>query len=148
MNAPVTGGCQCGAVRYAMATQPQGGICHCRMCQRATGGPFAALTGVKKADFRWTKGEPAWFSSSTVARRPFCRECGTPLGFEYVQGPIMDVMAGTLDEPERANIRSHVGVEARLSWLKMCDGLPEHQTGETSSIDLDAGFASHQAGAA
>ena len=115
------------------------------MCQRATGGPFAALTGVAKAHFAWTRGEPAWFASSSLARRPFCRDCGTPLGFEYVSGPIIDVMVGALDDPERANMRSHVGVESRLSWLKLNDGLPEHRTGETSSIGLQ-GLVSQQSG--
>ena len=37
----LTGGCQCGAVRYALYAMPErAGICHCRMCQKAVGGPF------------------------------------------------------------------------------------------------------------
>ena len=34
-----TGGCQCGAVRYALYAMPEGSVCHCRMCQKAVGGP-------------------------------------------------------------------------------------------------------------
>ena len=31
----LTGGCQCGAVRYALYAAPdRAGICHCRMCQK------------------------------------------------------------------------------------------------------------------
>ena len=40
----MTGGCQCGAVRYALNAQPEGSFCHCRMCQRASGGPFGVRT--------------------------------------------------------------------------------------------------------
>ena len=41
-----TGGCQCGAIRYAFyAPLENAHVCHCRMCQRATGGVFAALAG-------------------------------------------------------------------------------------------------------
>ena len=44
----LTGGCQCGALRYHVAAGPAfASICHCRMCQRATGGPFAALLKLK-----------------------------------------------------------------------------------------------------
>ena len=40
----LTGGCQCGAVRYALLEEPTGAhICHCRMCQKAFGSFFAPL---------------------------------------------------------------------------------------------------------
>jgi hypothetical protein len=56
-----TGGCQCGAVRYEMYVAPQNShVCHCRMCQRATGGVFAALAGAPKSEFAWTKGAPTF----------------------------------------------------------------------------------------
>ena len=46
-NFRMTGGCQCGAVRYALLEQPDNPhICHCRMCQKAFGSFFAPLTGV------------------------------------------------------------------------------------------------------
>ena len=69
--AVLTGGCQCGAVRYALYAEPDVGICHCRMCQKATGGLFLASAGVPLAQFAWTKGEPAVFQSSSVAERGY-----------------------------------------------------------------------------
>ena len=42
-----TGGCQCGAVRYAAyAPLNHSHFWHCRMCQKAVGNLFAALAGV------------------------------------------------------------------------------------------------------
>ncbi len=125
----MTGGCQCGAVRYALHAQPEGSFCHCRMCQRAVGGPFAALTCLAQADLEWTKGAPKIYASSSIATRGFCADCGTPLTFAYNTGGYINVTVGSLDEPERANVVEHFGVESRLSWLKMCDGLPEQATG-------------------
>jgi hypothetical protein len=78
----VTGGCQCGAVRYAISGplhNPH--ICHCRMCQKAFGNYFAALVGTRRENLTWTRGEPASFRSSSVVQRGFCRDCGTPLSF-------------------------------------------------------------------
>ena len=74
-NTPnITGGCQCGAVRYALKSEPTGAsICHCRMCQKAFGNYFAPLTGVPLADLEWTRGQPGIFKSSEAVERGFCR---------------------------------------------------------------------------
>jgi hypothetical protein len=142
-----TGGCQCGAVRYGLYVAPQNAhACHCRMCQRAVGGAFALLAGAPKADFAWTKGEPAWFSSSNLARRPFCRACGTPLGFTYeLPTARMYVTIGSLDAPEAVPIVQHYGIESRLSWVRFCEGVPEEATGaDAKAAEFLAGMTSHQ----
>ena len=125
------GGCQCGSVRYALYTRPKTSLfCHCRMCQRASGGVFAPWTTVEREDFAWTKGRPATFASSDIAERGFCRRCGTPLSLIYQDDIDVSVMTGTLDEPEKAPIDHHYGVESQVSWLKLCDGLPGRATWE------------------
>ncbi len=132
-RAPViAGGCQCGAVRYALYVAPQKShVCHCRMCQRASGGVFAALAGAPKADFAWTAGAPAIFASSNLAERAFCRECGTPLGFTYVLTEARQyVTIGSLDAPEAAPIVIQYGVESRLPWVRFCEDVPGEATGE------------------
>jgi len=119
MEEPVlTGGCQCGAVRYALGAMPEGtSICHCRMCQKAVGGPFAVFAPVRLADFAWTRGDPPAFRSSTAAERHFCPACGTPLTFRYLHKPWIDVSLGSLDHPARVQPTLQVGVESRLPWL-------------------------------
>jgi hypothetical protein len=126
------GGCQCGAVRYAFyAPLENSHACHCRMCQRATGGAFALLVGSKKKDFAWTKGEPAVFASSNLATRAYCRDCGTPLSFSYNQPEArFYVTTGTLDHPEAAPIIIQYGVESRIPWVKFCHDVPSEATGE------------------
>ncbi|WFL76798.1 GFA family protein [Altererythrobacter arenosus] len=94
-----TGGCQCGKVRYRATIDPaQAYLCHCRMCQRATGGVSIAFIGLQKADIAWESG-PDWYASSPIARRPFCSNCGTPLGFAFNDSEGMDITVGSLDEP-------------------------------------------------
>ena len=101
-----TGGCQCGAVRYALYAPPEGThVCHCRMCQKAVGGPFAALAPVRLADFAWTRGTPGSFLSSPLAARDFCAACGTPLTFRYLDSEWIDVTIGSLDRPARGAAR-------------------------------------------
>ena len=59
MSALVSGGCQCGAVRFRAGKFGRSSICHCRMCQKAFGRFFGAL--VTAHQFEWTRGEPALF---------------------------------------------------------------------------------------
>ena len=104
------------------------GICHCRMCQKATGGLFLASAGVPLAQFAWTKGEPAVFQSSSVAERGFCRECGTPLFFRYLAKDTIDVTIGSLDDPAAAKPASQVGVESWVPWWRELFELPGRTT--------------------
>jgi hypothetical protein len=141
------GGCQCGAIRYAFyAPFENAHVCHCRMCQRATGGLFAALAGTAPENFAWTRGTPGYFASSSLAKRAFCEKCGTPLSFKYDTGSArMYTTIGSLDHPELAPIVKQFGIESRLPWVKFCDDVPAERTGETTAAqEFLAGMQSHQ----
>jgi hypothetical protein len=128
----MTGGCQCGAVRYALFETPVSTVCHCRMCQKAVGGPFAALSKVPMARFVWTRGQPARFQSSSAAERHFCAGCGTPLTFHYLDGDAIEVTTGSLDTPALAPATKNFGVEGRLPWI---DRLMPGQLPEVTTMD-------------
>ncbi|TNY34361.1 GFA family protein [Pelagovum pacificum] len=126
---PLTGGCQCGAIRFACDAMPFNiHACHCRMCQKAVGGPFAVICPTEKAAFRVTKGEIAWFASSDVARRGFCRDCGTPMIFDYPHAGDIGVLAGCFDQPEGLPPERNCGTESRLGWVATLHDLPASET--------------------
>ncbi|HRD74535.1 MAG TPA: GFA family protein [Hyphomicrobiaceae bacterium] len=111
----MTGGCQCGAVRYALYTAPtHASICHCRMCQKASGNYFQPFTGVPRAEFTWTKGTPGTFRSSELVERDFCRDCGTPLTYRALDRDRVSVTIGSLDEPGRIALEMQYGVESAV----------------------------------
>ena len=138
----MNGGCQCGAVRYSLFEAPESTVCHCRMCQKAVGGPFAALSKVKTTQFAWTKGQPASFQSSSVAERHFCSACGTPLTFHYLDGDAIEVTTGSLDNPASVPTTKNFGTESRLPWIgHIAPGqVPDITTAEISARDI----VSHQ----
>jgi hypothetical protein len=142
-----TGGCQCGAVRYAFyAPLENSHVCHCRMCQRATGGVFAALAGTSPDNFAWTRGTPSYYASSSLAKRAFCEKCGTPLSFKYdTPTARMYTTIGSLDQPELAPIVKQFGIEGRLSWVKFCEDVPGERTAESAADqEFLAGMKIHQ----
>jgi hypothetical protein len=126
-----SGGCQCGAVRYRTKADPAAAyLCHCRMCQRATGGVSIAFVGVKLADTQWD-GEPDWYQSSPIAERPFCARCGTPLGFKFLEGSAnMDLTIGSFDDPSDFTPKHHFGAESiHDAWIDT-SALPRYRTDE------------------
>ncbi|HEY1881308.1 MAG TPA: GFA family protein [Caulobacteraceae bacterium] len=124
---PLTGGCQCGAVRFAAYDLRGAGVCHCRMCQKAFGSVFAPLVTAGRVE--WTRGEPARFRSSSMAVRGFCRDCGTPLTYEP-DGSKTDLAIGAFDEPARIRPTTQHGIEARIAWVGDIATLPGRETTE------------------
>ncbi|HJZ45215.1 MAG TPA: GFA family protein [Hyphomicrobiaceae bacterium] len=141
----LVGGCQCGAVRFAVYAEPiKTGICHCRMCQKAVAGPFAVLAEVPWGEFAWTRGQPAAFRSSSRAMRDFCAACGTPLSYRQPDGAIIELLTGAFDEPARVPPTYEVGTESKLAWLAHLPDLPGKTTSENSGAETIAAVESHQ----
>jgi hypothetical protein len=129
--ATMTGRCACGRVRFeAEIDSDDAYLCHCRMCQRATGSVSIAFKSVKRAKVRW-EADPDWYESSPIARRPYCSRCGTSLGFLFNEGSDkMDLTVAAFDEPERFRPKWHFGAESlHEAWLDT-SGLPRHRTDE------------------
>jgi hypothetical protein len=140
-----TGGCQCGAVRYALHAEPTDPhLCHCRMCQKAFGSYFAPLASVALADVTWTRGAPATFLSSSAGERGFCRDCGTPLTFRYVDIDKIEISLGSLDAPARVKPGIQYGTEARMPWFRMLADLPGSRTEDDIPAERMAQLKSRQ----
>lgn len=134
MTETMTGGCQCGRIRYAVEiASDEAYLCHCRMCQRATGGVSIAFVNVPKAALRW-ECEPDWYASSATARRPFCSTCGTPLGFEYPDSEKIDLTVGSFDAPGHFRPAHHFGAESlHEAWIDTKQ-LPRYRTDEHQTL--------------
>ena len=141
----LTGGCQCGAIRFALTAAPvKISICHCRMCQKASGAPFASFADIEKSDFSWTRGKPAAFKSSTIAERDFCRDCGTPLSFRRIDGERIEIMTGAFDRPDRVIPTRQYGTESRLGWVVGIANMPSQTTLQNCGPEKVATIVSHQ----
>ncbi len=130
-----TGGCQCGALRFE-TTLPLDAVyvCHCRMCQKSVGGPFAVFTKLPLEGFRWTRGQPAEWASSSLGVRQFCPSCGTPVGYRYKAGEETKdqyLTGGAFDDFQSIVPTVQFDSESRLRWMDHLNELPVHDLGDT-----------------
>jgi hypothetical protein len=134
-----SGGCQCGAVRFRVeGALADASICHCRMCQKASGNFYLPLVSVRGARLTWTRGAPKKFRSSNVALRGFCGDCGTPLSYEAPDGIALSIAA--FDKPEEIAPTIQWGIEAMLPYVDSIPALPRKTTPE----DIDAAGFLHE----
>ena len=136
-----TGGCQCGAVRFRVSGIGRPMICYCRMCQKAfgsVGGPLVGVTGMT-----WTRGRPAHFQSSNIARRGFCADCGTPLTFESA-GEV-ELAIGTFDAGAEIAPTLQLGVENKPAWVDHLGVMPTRTPEQQAKHAIKYGtVVSHQ----
>jgi hypothetical protein len=105
MTQPFAGGCACGAIRYECSAEPLRMVqCHCRDCQRTSGGAYVAVVIVHADAVKILKGElrfhPMPSSRGGNIHRGFCVDCGSPVLSKFDYAPqIVGIRAGSLDDP-------------------------------------------------
>jgi hypothetical protein len=141
----LSGGCQCGAVRYEWVENPAySSVCYCRMCQKASGQPFMGLTGGKIEHLKWTRGAPSFFRSSNMAQRGFCKDCGTPLTYAFDGNGRISVTINSLDDPEAMPPTKQYGTESEVSWVRGIHELPAQRTDEWMKNDKATQMVNNQ----
>lgn len=108
--------------------------CHCRDCQRASGGIGAFPLLVAKESFKFTKGTPRYhFTQSQMGfqhKRGFCPECGSRLtGGENADGssPFVGVNAASLDDPGWFRPNYHIFASDAQPWDQMDSAIPRYE---------------------
>jgi hypothetical protein len=132
MDGDFVGGCLCGAVRYRATAMLRTDLCHCRMCQKASGAPVVAWLTVPGDAFAFTQGQPVAYRSSARAVRHFCGTCGSQLTFREPEDPSeLDINLATLDRPEAVPPQYHIHTTSRMPWLDIHDDLPRYPGSRT-----------------
>ena len=134
------GGCQCGRVRYrARGPRDRASVCYCRMCQKASGGPFMAFVRFPAEQIEWLT-PPTVFASSNRAERGFCPACGTPLSYRHLGSPYLSVTLHSLDEPASVRPEMAFSPAAAPDWCFALKELPP----QDMDFSADPTFRNHQ----
>ncbi|MGH2715599.1 MAG: GFA family protein [Thermoleophilaceae bacterium] len=131
MDAPITGGCMCGAVRYEVSALPEhAGYCHCTRCQRRTGGAASISARLRRGSFTILEGAElvSVYMPDEGFEKAFCSRCGSALFSRNPADPEqIGVRMGTFDADSgvRPSYRQFVAYAA--PWEPIPDdGLPRH----------------------
>ena len=114
-DAPLTGRCLCGDVRFEVHGKVGPlAYCHCQTCRRANGTAFAANAPVRAKYLKWISGRDGVreFESSPGKFRAFCSRCGSPVYSRSVDDPdTFRIRLGTVDgDPGPPRVRTLLGV--------------------------------------
>ncbi|RKF18238.1 GFA family protein [Altericroceibacterium spongiae] len=122
-DAPVSGRCLCGAVEIVLEKpDPAINVCHCAMCLRWGGGPFAAVRAANHS----IAGEDAVhiYRSSDWAERASCRECGSSLWYHYLPDGHLSFAAGLFTPPAYMAISEQIFVDEKPHWYDFTQQTP------------------------
>lgn len=128
------GSCLCGAVRFEVDGEFDAlYLCHCERCRKDTGSAHAANMFSATARLRWLSGEDMVRTHNFKQSghiKSFCRECGAALPNVQMDGALLVVPAGSLDEDVPIAPTAHIFCARRANWdagletVRCYDGAP------------------------
>ncbi len=143
MSEPFTGGCLCGAVRYAVSEgESKPYLCHCSDCRRYAGAAFHAAI-VVAADTVRVEGQPArsiaTADSGRSIARYFCADCGGHLFTSpWPAVTRYSVKAGTMDDPASFRPEAEIWTKSRLDWVSPVAGADQFEEGFIGGLTIGA----------
>ena len=122
------GRCLCGEVRYEVDGDFVAVVnCHCSMCRKHHGSPFATWVVLPARQYRLTSGAAAIvrYASSPGMHRSSCGRCGSVTPESTPGGDHVVVPAGNL-EGALPRPTLHMFVGSKAPWHVIADDLPRH----------------------
>ncbi len=123
---PLTGGCQCGAVRFKLKAAPVVFyLCHCSDCQKQSSSAFGESVKVKAADVE-VEGELALFhvtsDSGAVKWCEFCPKCGVRIFHGRKPGAeTFNMKGGTFDDVSWLKPAGHIWTVSKQPFVCIAD---------------------------
>jgi len=125
----LTGSCLCGDIAFEIdGPIEQIAHCHCSMCRKFHGGPFATFAVASPRDFHWRQGaeKAVHYRSSDSGWRNFCPRCGSGVPASPEGGPFALIPLGNVAEDPETRPSLHFFVGSKAPWHRIPDDLPRH----------------------
>ncbi len=136
---PVTGGCQCGRIRYeAEVFLHNGYVCHCTICQRSTGQPAEITVLIRAGSLRYLGDAPQYYQSSAEGKRGFCGTCGSRIVWQALRAEddwLTNVTVGSPDHPGTVQVTRHICADTRLPRFGQRPDLPSFAADEADRLN-------------
>jgi hypothetical protein len=121
----LTGGCQCGDVRYVVPAHPVAlYVCHCTECKKQSSSAFGISYTVPRDALQLTRGDVSWWFRPTDSGHrldcAFCSRCGSRL-WHQSSGSLntLNIKAGTLDRPVDLSTAVHIWTASKWPGISI-----------------------------
>jgi len=131
----ITGSCLCGDVKFEIDGDFESFyLCHCKFCQKDTGSAHASNLFSSTAKLIWQSGKgkiKTYHLPSTKHMKGFCSNCGSALPSLQIDGKLLVVPAGSLNQDISIKPNAHIFTSSRASWehdleiIKFYEQLPK-----------------------
>lgn len=123
------GGCDCGQVRYRLASEPiVVHCCHCSWCQRESGASFALNAVIERDRIELLGAVPERIENPSASGRgqPIlrCPVCKVAVWSHYSSAgdKAAFIRVGTLDDPNRCPPDVHIYTASKQAWVTLPEG--------------------------
>jgi len=125
---PHEGSCLCGLVKLHIQQLNRDVVmCHCQQCRKQTGHMVAATSALNEHLQIEGAEHITWYAASDIAKRGFCKHCGSVLMWRPNDGNYTAIMAGCVESPSGLTVKGHIYVADKGDYYSIDDGLPQHQ---------------------
>ena len=133
MKIPFSGSCQCGAINYAVNTEPLFTYaCHCSSCQKRTGSAFSLGLVIATAALQLDGTLTAWSRVSqegTTNTRYSCADCGNIIyGIGDNAPELAKLQAGTLEDTSAVEPEVHMWTVRKQPWVRLPSRVHQFET--------------------
>lgn len=111
----LAGACLCGACSFTAEESGQGGgICHCSMCRKWTGGIYLSVDCGESVTF--AKDAPVGsYKGSAWGERIFCKECGSSMIWQTQDGKNQHVSIQCFEDPTQFDLNVELFIDKKPS---------------------------------
>ena len=125
----LSGGGECGAVRYRVADEFRyAANCHCSNCRAGTGSAFKPFAGIEREKLEVTDGLTTLLVvGEEDANHTRCGACGSLLFSVVREGKYVHVAMGSLVDAPSIRPTHHIFVGSKAPWFEITDDLPQFE---------------------
>ena len=123
----ISGRCECGKVAFKVdEIRKSVTVCHCGQCRRTSGHLWASTYAQSYAQIEFSdQAGLSWYASSQMAKRGFCRFCGSSLFYSLNREQGVGIAAGCLSSPTGLAVQKHIFVDDKGDYYDIGDELPQ-----------------------
>ena len=123
--------CRCGQLSATCRDEPvRVSVCHCRNCQRRTGGVFSAQARYPDEAVKFAGTFNIWQSDGEAGRRAsyrWCPECGSTIAFTNEAREGVAILLGAFTDRDRPTPTFSIYEERKQPWVEIVGtGIAHH----------------------